>query len=275
MDSWTIRAAVFDIDGTLALMDKDKGTYEALPGAVDAVEGFKARGIPVVAYTNGTFFPPAHYYPLLADAGIVLDPGHMVTPAVVAANELVKRGHKRVMVTGSEGTTVPLAEAGIEVVEPGPDAGTVDAVLLSWSRDFGLVQLDAAAQAVWAGAPVFATSVAPFFAGAGGKRLLGVSGAMSAAIKNATGVEAEVLGKPSTIGMDIVTDLTGVPAEETAVIGDDPKLEILMARRAGALGVGITTGVSDSAAFEAFAEDERAQIILPSLEGLLDHEVFA
>jgi len=26
-----IRAAVFDIDGTLAMMDKDKGTYTALP----------------------------------------------------------------------------------------------------------------------------------------------------------------------------------------------------------------------------------------------------
>ncbi len=76
-----IRAAVFDIDGTLAMMDKDSGTYAALPGAVAALAALKARGMPVVAYTNGTFFPPAHYYPLLADAGLVLDPGHILTPA--------------------------------------------------------------------------------------------------------------------------------------------------------------------------------------------------
>ena len=38
MDARKIRAAVFDIDGTLALMDKDKGTYEALPGAIAALK---------------------------------------------------------------------------------------------------------------------------------------------------------------------------------------------------------------------------------------------
>lgn len=275
MDARKIRAAVFDIDGTLALMDKDKGTYEALPGAIAALDACRARGITAVAYTNGTFFPPAHYYPLLADAGLVLAPGHILTPAVVAAQQLKRLGHGRVMVTGSEGTVVPLVEAGIEVVGAGPGAGEVDAVLLAWAREFGLPELDAAAQAVWAGAPVYATSVAPFFAGAGGKRLLGVSGAMAAAIRNATGVEAQVFGKPSVAGLEIIAELTGVAAAETAVIGDDPKLEIRMARRAGALAIGVTTGVSDRAAFEAFAEDERAELVVDRLDGLLDHPVFA
>ena len=57
----TIRTAVFDIDGTLALMNKEAGTFTALPGAVDALAACRAAGIKVVAYTNGTFFPPAHY----------------------------------------------------------------------------------------------------------------------------------------------------------------------------------------------------------------------
>lgn len=267
-----IRAAVFDIDGTLAMMDKDTGTYEALPGAVEALEACRARGMPAVAYTNGTFFPPAHYYPLLADAGLVLEPGHMVTPAVVAARQLRKLGHERVMVTGAEGTIVPLVEAGIEVVGAGPGAGKVDAVLLAWARDFGLAHLDAAAQAVWDGAALYATSVAPFFAGAGGKRLLGVSGAMAAALKHATGVEAEVFGKPATTGVEIVTDITGVPAEETVVIGDDPRLEIRMGRAAGSFCVGVTTGFNDRSTFESYPEAERAQLVVESLEGLFGHE---
>ena len=37
MHSHPIRAAVFDIDGTLAMLDKDTGTYAALPGAVAAL----------------------------------------------------------------------------------------------------------------------------------------------------------------------------------------------------------------------------------------------
>ena len=51
----TIRAAVFDIDGTLAMMDKDAGTYEALPGAVEALTDCRARGLPVVAYRSPEF----------------------------------------------------------------------------------------------------------------------------------------------------------------------------------------------------------------------------
>lgn len=38
---------MFDIDGTLALMDKNKGTYVALPGAVNAVNQLTARGLPL------------------------------------------------------------------------------------------------------------------------------------------------------------------------------------------------------------------------------------
>jgi NagD protein len=95
MHSHPIRAVVFDIDGTLAMMDKGTGTYAALPGAVAAL---KSRGLPVVAYTNGTFFPPAHYYPLLANAGLVLVPGHILTPATVAARQLARMGVKRLMV---------------------------------------------------------------------------------------------------------------------------------------------------------------------------------
>jgi ribonucleotide monophosphatase NagD (HAD superfamily) len=103
MHSHPIRAAVFDIDGTLAMLDKDTGTYAALPGAVAVLRALDARGMPVVAYTNGTFFPPAHYYPLLAEAGLVLAPGHILTPATVAARQLAKMGVKRLMTIAAEG----------------------------------------------------------------------------------------------------------------------------------------------------------------------------
>ena len=266
-----IGACVFDIDGTLAMMDKDKGTYTALPGAARALAALSAR-MPVVAYTNGTFFPPAHYYPLLAEAGLHLAPGHILTPAAVAAKALAGV-YKRVMVLGAEGTKVPLRDAGIEVVGTSGGAGAVDAVLIGWTKDFGAPDLEAAAQAVWAGAPVFATSVAPYFASAKG-RMLGVSGAIAAAIQNATGARATVFGKPETAGMDMVTALTGIAAADMAVIGDDPHLEIQMARRAGALAIGVTTGIADTAAFTDAPAHLRAHHVLPNLSGLEDQEWF-
>ena len=259
-----IRAAVFDIDGTLALMDKDKGTYAALPGAVDAVNQLKKRGLPVVAYTNGTFFPPEHYYAPLSAAGLHLDPRHILTPATVAARQLAKHGCKRVMLIGAEGTRVPLTEAGIEIVEAVAGAPAVEAVLLAWTKEFNSSQLEAAAKAIWGGAKLYATSVAPYFAGARGK-LMGVSGAMAAAIRNATGADATVFGKPSTDGLDIIAEIVSVPPAEMIVIGDDPNLEIAMARKGGAFAVGVTSGVADVAAFKAGAPKLRAHVVVPDL----------
>ncbi len=275
MHTHPIKAVVFDIDGTLALMDKEKGTYTALPGAVQALADCKAMGLPVVAYTNGTFFPPAHYYPALAEAGLVLEPGHVLTPAAVAARALRAMGYTRLMVMGAEGTTVPVEEAGLEVIAPTKDAPKVDAVLLGWCKDFNAEQVEAVVQAVWNGAKPYAGSVAPYFAGAGGKKLLGISGAIAAALTNATGVPVTVFGKPEAAGLDIVSALTGARPEEMVIVGDDPKLEIRMGRRAGAFCVGVTTGVVDADGFKGYPSDERAQVVLASLEGFADQPWFA
>ena len=267
MSNPAIGGCVFDIDGTLALMDKDKGSYVALPGAAEAINQLTARGTPVVAYTNGTFFPPEHYYAPLGAAGLHLQPGHILTPATVAARQLMKLGHKRVMLIGAEGTRIPLQLAGIEIIEAAAGAPEVEAVLLAWIKDFHSSQLEAAANAIWGGAKLYATSVAPYFAGAKGK-LMGVSGAMAAAINNATGAKATVFGKPSTDGLEIISEIVNLPPQNMVVIGDDPKLEIAMARKGGAYAVGITSGVADHAAFEAASPELRAHLILPGLAGL-------
>ena len=273
MHDHPIRALCFDIDGTLAMMDKETGTYQALPGAVDALEGARAQGLPAVAYTNGTFFPPEHYYPRLADAGLIIDDGHILTPAVVAAGILKARGHSKVMVLADDGVRVPLAEAGFDLIDPVKDAGAVDAVMLGYTRNLSSDALDAIVAAVWAGAEPFTSSVAPFVASSKG-RIVGIPGALSAAIAHCTGKTPTVMGKPSTAGMEIACRLTGVSAAETAVIGDDPKLEIQMGRAAGALSVGLTTGAYDRADFEAAKPEHRAQVVLDTLEGFLDQPWF-
>ena len=99
--------------------------------------------------------------------------------------------------------------------------------------------------------------------------------AIAAALTNATGVPVTVFGKPETAGLEIVSALTGARPQEMAIIGDDPKLEIRMGRRAGAYCIGVTTGIVDAAGFGAQPEAERAHQVLPSLHGLLSQPVFA
>ena len=50
-------------------------------------------------------------------------------------------------------------------------------------------------------------------------------------------------GKPSLHALRFIAKKLGVPAREVGVVGDDPAVEIIMARRGGATAFGVTTGV--------------------------------
>ena len=138
-------------------------------------------------------------------------------------------------------------------------------MVLGWTPQFGLPELEALVEAVWKGAMPYTMSDAPYFAGAKG-RILGVSGAVSAMISHTTDVKPVVLGKPSTLGMDMIAAFTGNACTEMLVIGDDPTLEIRMARKAGAHAVGVTTGLYDNHAFLRVPSEERAHCVLETLE---------
>lgn len=264
MDGRSLDVAVFDIDGTLAMMDKTNGSYQALPGAIDAIASCRAAGMDVWAYTNGTFFPPEQYYPRLADAGIKLAAGRVMTPASVAAHHLQQTGHKRIMVFGADGSLVPMRQAGFDVVLTSDAARDVDAILVGWAPDFDLGQLTALVEAVWQGALPYSVSDAAYFAGAKG-RVLGVSGSVGAMIAHTSGMVPTVLGKPAPWGLELIAEKTGVAARNMVVIGDDPALEIRMARVAGAKAIGVTTGIADQQTFQAVQPDWRADLVLNSL----------
>ena len=59
-------------------------------------------------------------------------------------------------------------------------------------------------------------------------------------------------GKPSRHAMRFVAQRLGVPVSRVGVVGDDPVVEMSMARRVGAAAFGVTTGVTS-------AEDWRRQ----------------
>jgi len=264
---------VFDIDGTLAMMDQKTKTYRPLPGAVDVLDRVRMAGLGAVAYTNGTFHVPAHYYEQLAAVGLPFAPGHILTPASVAAHHFRALGLTKILLIAAEGVRVPVEAAGIATCAPGDPLTGVEAVLVGWQPDFSRKELDAACTAIWAGAAFFATSLAPYFASANG-RMIGISGAISAMVTSVTGKKPTLLGKPGPIGLKMAASILKAPVASLVVIGDDPKLEILMARRGKAYGIGVTTGENDRAAFMALPELQRAHEIYASLPEALGSHLF-
>lgn len=262
-----VKGFILDIDGTLALMDKKKGRFNPFDGAVAVVDRLNRLDIPMVPFTNGTFQTPQEYSDLLAAAGFNFAKDSILTPSVVAADYFVKKKIAKVLVLGGHSVSHSLAERGIDVVRRGDDLSGVQAVLIGWFPEFTMPDLQAACDAVWSGAKLFAVSDAPFFAGANG-RILGVSGAIAAMITSTTKARATVLGKPSLHGLRLACLQMGIKPGEVAVVGDDPSLEIAMARKAGAIGIGVTTGIAKHDAFAALPENKAAHFVLNSIADL-------
>ena len=161
-----------------------------------------------------------------------------------------------------------MLDLGIEVVRPGDDDTEVEAVFVGWHPEFALRDIEAACRAAWAGATLYTASLAPFFATRTGKSV-GISGAICAAIKSVTQQRIYVLGKPSQVSLGTAARRLGVRAKDMVVVGDDPGLEIAMARSGRACAVGVATGLAKTDAFAALPPERRADLVVAGVDELL------
>ncbi len=264
------RAFVIDMDGTIALGDSASGSHKALPGAVELIALLRRRVIPFRIFTNGTAKPPATYADSLRRAGFDINDDEMMTPSTSAAHWFRKRGIKKVRVLGLGGVQRPLIEAGIEAIGPGQGATGIEAVFSDWFPEFTLPDLETACKDIWDGAALTTASNVPFFATAGG-RSIGISFAINAMIGSLTSRRALVLGKPSAAAFYMAIAAMGLArsaAAQVVVLGDDPALEIRMARRTGALAVGMTTGIMSHSVVQQLPSTERPDVLLAELSTL-------
>lgn len=238
-----IKGYMFDLDGTLLLSDHTLGGYEVLPGAIEVLSDLAARSIPFLVLTNGSAYPPPEQAARLRSLGLPVADDRMFTPSSVAADVMSRRGIRRVLVLGSRGVGFALNGAGIQTVFTGePGASEVDAVYVGWHPECHMRDIEAACQAIWAGARLYVASDVPFFATRHG-RAMGYSHAIVGAIRRMTKAPMILVGKPSLYAMRFVARKLGVPVRNVAVVGDDPAVEIIMARRGGATAFAVTTGV--------------------------------
>jgi 4-nitrophenyl phosphatase len=264
-----IEAFMFDLDGTLLLSDRSLGGYEVLPGAVEVLSALREQAIPFVVLTNGSAYPPAEQAARLRGLGLPVADDQMFTPSSVAAGLMSRSRVERVLVLGSRGVGHALNEAGIETVHAG-DARTneVQAVYVGWHPDCGMKDIEAACNAIWAGAKLYVASDVPFFATRQG-RAMGYSYAIAGAIRRVTKAPFILTGKPSLHALRFVARRLGVAARSVGVVGDDPAVEIIMARRGGATAFGVTTGVMTADDWARQTGKRRPHRVLAQIRELL------
>jgi HAD superfamily hydrolase (TIGR01450 family) len=268
-DTSPVRGIMFDLDGTLLLSDRSLSGYEIIPGAIEVLSALRERAIPFVVLTNGSAYPPAVQAQRLRNIGLPIEDAQMLTPSSVAADLLRRAGVGRVLILGTPGVGAALADAGIEITFPGsPQAAQVQAVYVGWHPDCTMKDIESACHAIWAGAPLYVASDVPFFATKQG-RTMGYSYAIVGAIRRLTKTRMILAGKPSLHALRFVAKKLGVPMRHVAVVGDDPVVEILMARRGGATALGVVTGVTTLADWAAQPPLRQPHHVLPGIVDLL------
>ena len=261
----TPAGVMFDLDGTLILSDAKLGGYTLLPGAVELLTELEERGFPFLALTNGSAYPAAEQAPRLRALGLPIADDRLFTPNSVAAQLFRTRGHARVMVLGTAGVVTALEGDGIATCAPGEDGA--DAVYVAWHPDCRMEHIHAACAAVLDGAALYSASDVPFFASKSG-RAFGYSCAIGGAIARVTGHAPEVTGKPSRHALEFVAGRLGVPIDRVAVVGDDPRVETEMARLGGAIGIGVTTGTTSAAEWDAAPPECRPDRVIGGVADL-------
>jgi HAD superfamily hydrolase (TIGR01450 family) len=266
-------AFVFDVDGTLVLSDDPNagtGGMSVLPGAIDVLQSLRNRRTRFVCFTNGSGQVPGALAARLRGAGLDVGDDEVFTPPVIAV-EYIRRQHpdQTVLAFGNAGVLEPLRAANIPLasLEEAKGAGVV---LIGADPNFTYDKLEAACRAVWAGAPLLVTSMAQFFASRGG-RMPSTSGAIAAGITHVTGVKPLVVGKPSTLVLEVIATLLDTTPQRLGVVGDDLELEIRMATECGAYSALVLTGTTHESELARVESGHRPSLVLSTIADLLPY----
>jgi len=264
------RGFMFDLDGTLVLGDRSGKAYDVLPGAVEVLTRLREREVPFVVLTNGSGQVPARQAAKLRGFGLPVEDRQMFTPSSVTAEVFRRRGIRRALVLGSPEVGHVLREQGIDITFTGePRCEQVDAVYIGWHPACGMQDIEAACNAIWNGAKLFVASDVPFFATRAG-RTIGYSYAITGAVRRMTKAPAIITGKPSQHALAFVARQLGARVAEVGVVGDDPLVEMQMARRGGATGFGVCTGTTSRAQWRQQPPQRRPHHVLAGVHELLE-----
>ncbi|MFT4396926.1 HAD-IIA family hydrolase [Gordonia lacunae] len=248
-------ALLLDLDGTVF------AGHRALPNALDALARL---AIPRYFVTNNASRRPSEVAAHLRELGFEATDELVVTSAQSGArllSEHLEPG-SRALVIGTDGLAQEVREVGVGVTRSADDRPA--AVIQGHSPDTGWAQLSEAALAIRAGALWIATNVDATLPSERG--LLVGNGSMVAALRNATGKEPMVAGKPAA---PLMADaIARARASAPLVVGDRLDTDIEGGHAVGIESALVLTGVSTVDDLLAAPPEQRPTYVLEDLAGL-------
>jgi HAD superfamily hydrolase (TIGR01458 family) len=251
-----VAAILLDIDGVLHV------SGEPISEAPEAVGRLREDGHRIRFVTNNTTRARARLAGELRSIGFELGEDEIETTPLAAARTLEG---SRVLALTMDAVRADLATS-VELVDDGADV-----VLLGGAdeseetgRVFAWENLNRAFAAVRGGARLVCLHRNKWWQTAGGPLL--DAGAFVAGLEYASGVEAEVVGKPSRAYFEAALAELGARPEEAVMVGDDVDSDVGGAKAIGMRGILVRTGKFTE---EAFARaDPKPDAVLDSVADL-------
>lgn len=241
--SHTIQALILDMDGVLWRGEEPIGDLPAIFTAISK------RGWQVSMATNNATLSADQYVEKIAGLGVKLNRRQIVNSAMATAHYL-KRHHPdggRVYIIGEIGLSLTLAEHGFTAVplrgnNLNPDRENIQAVVIAMDRQVTYEKLTVATRLVRAGVPFLATNPDRTFPTPQG--LAPGAGAILAAIEAASGIQAEIVGKPSPEMYLVALENMGIEPQNALVVGDRLETDIIGGQQLGCKTALVLSGVT-------------------------------
>jgi HAD superfamily hydrolase (TIGR01450 family) len=233
----TLRGIVLDLDGTIYHGEN------LLPGASEAVDRLRERGLSLCFFSNNPLHDGEAYVDLLQSMGVDAREGEACSSAVVT-REYIDQSHAgdTVFVIGSESIRDDIRATNATITT---DPQHAEVLVGSWTDEFDYADMIDALRAAQNGVVFLGTDPDITFPGDDGKPVPG-SGAVINAIASVIDKEPDrILGKPSSISADAALDRLGHDPSECLVVGDRLSTDIALGKRVGMETVLVRTGVTD------------------------------
>lgn len=257
---------------TTYLLDLDGVIYrgeQRLPGARELVEWLDATGRQTLYLSNNSLATPEEVAAKLARLGMPRPEGRVLTAGWAAVQLVAQRiPGGRVYIVAMPSIEALAERAGLRPVwRGGEDGPRPDAVLVGLDRSLTYERLRRAMHAVLDGAKFFAVNRDPRLPVEG--TFDPGTGSIVAALEYATGLRAEMIGKPAPGIVIESMRLLGAAPEGVLMVGDGLDLDIPAGKAAGVATALVLTGLTTKAQVEAAPADRQPTYVFPDLPTLL------
>ncbi|GAB2640778.1 HAD-IIA family hydrolase [Gordonia jinhuaensis] len=226
-----VEGLLLDIDGVMVT------SWEALPGAVDALRRLAGLGIPRMFLTNTTSLSRGEIADRLTAAGFDVAASEILTAAKLTAEYLMAHYPGRRTWVLNQGEISSDME-GVHLVGPDEDPEVV--VLGGAGEVFTQAALSRVLELMLRGVPVISMHRSMTWSTDAGLRI--DTGVYLEGLEKAAGRKIRAVGKPSPLGFRTAVEMMGVDPTAVLMVGDDMHSDVLGAQASALQGALVRTG---------------------------------